>query len=1062
MSTPNQSPGLQTGSAAASRIDLLSVCLCFILSGLAALVYQTAWSRQFALVFGTSELAIAAVLAAYMGGLALGAWLIEKRIHQVRWPVLWYANLELGIAVAAVALVPAGLWLAEQLLIMLFGAQPTPPGTMLGGTSLFYLAAAFAVLLVPTTLMGATLPLLARHTVHSEQQIGRRIGLLYACNTGGAVGGALLGALFLLPEFGLMKTVWVAAGINLLVAVLALTLSRTPTNRAPAPEAAGDEPSQPPPERLLAGASPAWVLPLMLLSGAVSFLHEVLWTRMLGHVLGSSIYAFGVMLASFLAGIALGGGLGAALARRRETAARWLAVSELAAAVAAVGAWYALQRISPALDSMMQRVSFGFMLLFPLAFAIGVTYPLAVRVLARSVADAAPASARVYSWNTVGAILGAIAGGFLIVPALRYEGSVQLAVIASCVLAGVASFVLFKPDKWFGIPVTVTALAVAILFTPKPPEALLRYSPLRVEGKGELLYYGTGRSAAVVTLRLGDQIFVRTNGLPEAAIDLRGTAPQLYAEAWMAPLAVLARPQLQDMLIVGFGGGRVVEAVPPSVRSIDVIELEDKVIDANQVLGERRLRDPLHDPLRDQRVNLIINDARGALQLTTKKYDAIISQPSQPWTAGASHLYTREFMQQVRDHLNPGGLFVQWMNVDFLDEQLLRSLVATINAVYPHVRVYRPAPPTLLFLASDAPIEAERHIAATRAALAAAPKHYGRLGLNVVEDLVVALAMDDQGSRAFAGDADTITDDANRFAVASIYDFGRNISGEDIGYLLAPYDPLLRADSFIHREPEQQLAFDYVARRIHATVPVDESARARLKQLASQLQQPDLQAYVRSLTLTNDLHSSEMQRVQENDVKLYPDSPLLRDALLSGRLAALRGGDESDGSGILTSQNAGSGNVVLRATQFAIRHDWDNVAKLDLELAQIPWTSLWSSQALRLRVEWRVYKHGTTLSSHFDADSIEMIDRLMIAEPKPRLYLLRALSAGDEPYLLMESVFRYTLLMLQGQVTTETITRPEFDTLKQRFEQLSGDERIHHAHFLEVQSAVNAAEALLR
>lgn len=1050
MSTSNQAANSEQATSG-NWLNLLGVCLCFILSGVAALVYQTVWARKFALVFGTSELAIAAVLAAYMGGLSLGAWLIERRLTQVRRAVLWYVNIEIAIAVAALVLVPAGLWLAEKLLVMVFGGQATLPAATLGGTSLFYLAAACAVLLIPTTLMGATLPLLARHVVHSEQQIGRRIGLLYACNTAGAVAGALLGALVLLPGYGLTKTTWAAAAINLVVALLAFTLIKTS-----APYASDAHETAPlPSERMRAGFSAAWVLPLMLLSGAVSFLHEVLWTRMLSHILGSSIYAFGVMLASFLAGIALGGGLGAVLARRRETAARWLAISELAAAVAAVGAWYALQKLSPDVGSLAQRVRFGFTLLFPLAFAIGLTYPLAVRVLARSVDDAAPASARVYSWNTVGAIVGAVAGGFLIVPALRYEGAVQLAVIASCVLA-VACFALFKPGKWFGVAVTASALALSVLFIPKQPEALLRYSPLRVSGTGELLYYDVGRSTAVVTLRLADQMAVRTNGLPEAAVDLRGTPPQLYAEAWMAPMAVLARPQLQDMLVIGFGGGRVLEAVPPSVQRIDAIELEDKVIAANRLMTERGLRDPAYDPLRDARVNLILNDARGALLLSTKKYDAIVSQPSHPWTAGASHLYTREFMQQARGHLNPGGVFVQWMNVDFLDEPLLRSLLATLHAVYPHVRVYRPAPPTLLFLASDAPIEPERNIAATRAAFAAAPDHYARLGLNVVEDLIVSLVLDDRGSKVFSANAAVITDDVNRFAVSSLYDAGRSISAESLGTLLLANDPLLDAAGFIHRELAPRLAFDYLARRLYEYSKYDSSARVRLERLGHLFPATDLQTYTKALLRTG-LQSSELQQSRVGDAQRHPDSLLLRDAVLEPQVAALQ---FNDGAAALTGFTAALDPVVLQAAQHAARNEWPKVAALDTALAQVPWTSLWNHQAVRLRIEWRVHDAESGPALH--AESIRMIDRLAVIQPDPRLYLLRALSAGGEPHILTESLFRYTLAMLQGVIALDDVPRAEFERLQHRFEQVSAQDGINPYHLVEVQNTVGAAAGMLR
>lgn len=1040
--------------------NLLVICICFIFSGVAALVYQTAWTRQFSLVFGTSELAVAAVLAAYMGGLALGAYLIEKRIKHVQRPVLWYAGLELGIAIAALLLIPAGLWLAEHLLVLVFGGQSAPPSATLGGTSLFYLIAAFAVLLVPTTLMGATLPLLARHAVHSEQQIGRRIGLLYAANTAGAVGGALLGALFLLPKYGLTKTIWIGAAINLLVAALALTLSKTASNRSLETQTAvADSVPSEPAERMRGSVSPAWVLPLMLLSGAVSFLHEVLWTRMLGHVLGSSIYAFGVMVASFLAGIALGGGLGALLARRREGAARWLAISELAAGIAAMGAWYGVQRISPAVDSLAQRITFGFTLLFPLAFAIGLTYPLAVRVLARTVSDAAPASARVYSWNTVGAILGSIAGGFLIVPALRYEGSVHLAVIASCVLACVACFALFRVNKWFGIPLTAAALIVAVMFMPTQPEALLRYSPLRVNGQGELLYYDVGRSAAVVTLRQGDQIALRTNGLPEASIDTLGATPQLYVEAWMAPLAVLARPQLQDMLIVGFGGGRVLEAVPPSVRTVDVIELEDKVIEANRNIAKRRLRDPLSD----SRVNLIINDARGALHLTEKRYDAVVSQPSHPWTAGASHLYTREFMQQAKDHLKPGGVFVQWMNVDFLDESLLRSLVATINDVYPHVRVYRPAPPTLLFLASDAPIEPERQIAATRAALAASPAHYARLGLNTVEDLVVSLALDDDSSRSFASGAAVITDDANRFATASVYDFGRNISAENVGRLLAPYDPLLKIDSFIYRELGQKLAFDYVMRRAGAYSQFDGSARERMAKLVTLFPNSDLQVYVQSLVLQSTFQTSQAQQVQLIGATMYPNSQLLSDTILESSLGTLAFGNASPEATKLATHPSPIANLLIHTAQFAAHEDWSNVAAQDEALAQVPWTSIWNTQAAQLRVEWRARVRNPDLRPRFSEESTAIADRINMIQPNPQMFVLRAWSnvGVNKPHTILESIARYSTLALQSQSTMDNNTRSGFHngfkTLQPLMEQLRNESSIDKQRYQEVSSLLTQA-----
>ena len=1051
----------KTSTPSNSWLNLLVILLCFILSGVAALVYQTAWTRQFSLVFGTSELAAAAVLAAYMGGLALGAYLIEQYIQKIKRPVKWYAILEIGIAAAAVVLIPVGLWLSEKLLVVLFGGQSSPPTSTLSGTSLFYLIAAFAVLLVPTTLMGATLPLLARHTVHNEQQIGRRIGLLYACNTSGAVAGALLGALLLLPKFGLDRTVWIAAAINAFVALLALSLANTAADTVDTPTDSNlNSANQHEPWK--AGISPTWVLPIMLLSGAVSFLHEVLWTRMLGHVMGSSLYAFGIMLASFLAGIALGGGLGAVMARSREVAARWLALSEFAAAAAAIFAWWRIQQISTAVDSLSQRGWFSFWSLFPLAFAIGLTYPLAVRVLARNVNDAAPASARVYSWNTVGAILGAITGGFLIVPALRYEGTVHLAVIASCLLAVITALVLFKPNKLFGIPLILSAITAGAVFMPKAPEALLRYSPLRVNGQGEMLFYDVGRSAAVVALRQGDQIAVRTNSLPEASIDGVGALPQLYVEAWMAPLAVLARPQIQDMLIIGLGGARVLEAVPPSVHAIDVIELEDKVVEANRHIAKRRLI----DPLADSRINLILNDARGSLQLTNKMYDAVVSQPSHPWTAGASHLYTRQFMQQAKDHLKPGGLFVQWINVDFLDEGLLRSMVATINDVYPYVRVYRPAPPTLLFLASDQPIEPEKDIQATRAAFAASPAHYQRLGLNVVEDLLSSLVLDNEGSRAFANGATLITDDRNRFATASVYDFGKNISSESVGFMLAPYDPLLKADSFIYRDLNGQISYSYLGQRIGAYLQWDRSARDRLNNYANLFINTELQAFLQSQIFQNLYQNDQAEQILSAAMNTYPNSELIRSTLLVRNMTALVSGNSTDALKQLAKKANNESALVLTAGQLAARGDWDSVANLDQALAQIPWTSLWIDQASQLRVEWRARVLNENLRPQYSEESLAIINRISLIHSIPQMYLLRAWATnGINKPALMESIARYSIVVIQNQGNMNeglrALYRNGINSLRKMFEPLASDNSIDRNRYEEVLNLFNQASYIV-
>ncbi|HTQ35747.1 MAG TPA: fused MFS/spermidine synthase [Steroidobacteraceae bacterium] len=1015
-------------------------------------------------MFGTSELAVVAVLAAYMGGLALGAFLIERWIRRIARPVLWYAALELGIGVTAL-LVPLLLELAGTALVAMFGNQPAPPAAVLGGATLFYLAAAFVVLLLPTTLMGATLPLLVRHAVRVEADIGRRIGTLYACNTAGAVLGALSGALLLLPALGLRGTVWAAAALNLVVAGVALRLATRPVEAA-GPGIGGIAAAADSPDAAVAVADPSgtprpiangcWVLPLMLLSGAVSFVHEVVWSRMLGHVLGSSLYAFGVMLASFLAGIALGGALGAKLARERVASARWLALAQLAVAAAAMLAWLAIVHLPLEMTSFAARVGWGFGLLFPLAIAIGLTYPLAVRVLTPSADAAARCSARVYAWNTVGAIAGTLAAGLFILPALRYEGAVRLAVTASAVLAVLCCLLLFRPRPRVALPVGMLAVGIALLFAPRPPDALLRYSPLRISREGELLYYGVGRSAAVVALGQDGQIMVRTGGLPEAAVDRIGRAPQPYVEAWMTPLAVLARPALADLLVVGLGGGRVLEAVPPSVKHVDVIELEPEVVAANRAFAAQRAVDPLQDP----RLNLVFGDARGALALTGRRYDAIVSQPSHPWTAGASHLYTREFMQQARAHLRPGGVLVQWMNVEFVDADLLRSLLATLDAVFRHVRVYRPAPLTLLFLASDAPAAPELDLDATRAALAAAPGHYARLGLNVPEDLAAALALDDAGSRAFAAGAPAITDDRNLFATRSVYDRQRSLTAAQAGRLFAPYDPLSTLDG--------SLAVDYIARRLIAAAPLDASARERVAALAERHADTGLQVYLKSLIVQSVGQRAQALEVQQIGTTLYPQDGLLRDAVLESGMALPTTARPVARSarGAVDTMPGTAADTVLAAEAYAAASDWPALARLDAALARIPWTSLWSDRAQRLRAEWVARRADPPDARVAAARNLALIDREAVVDPTAELYLLRARSSmlGQRPADALESAASYADLLLQSGGATEDATRDghhaDLAWLRAMVDGLAPGHGITAARLAEVRLRLRRAQAL--
>src|SRR5262245_47909768 len=443
---------------------------CFFLSGLAALIYETAWTHEFAFVFGTSELAVATVLAAYMGGLAAGAALAGRFGPRLARPVLTYGLLELGIAVAALA-VPLGIAASRWLYVALFGSQEVLPDA--GGltTAVFYLVCSFLILLVPTAMMGATLPLLARHSVRSDREIGRRIGVPYAVNTAGAVVGTIAGAFVLLPAIGLRATIAAAAGVNALVFAAAWALSRSAPGVAAVAETPVSDDS--------AGGRARWILGLIFASGFVSFTYEVLWVRLVGHVVGSGAQAFATMLASFLAGIAIGSAIASRLASSPRRAALGFSLAQLGIAVFSVAAFALVNRLPEFVDWVeLQRsaviwahIGACAVSLFPPALCIGATFPLAVRVLARGSDTAGPASARVYTANTMGSIAGSISAGFFLVPGLGFAGALIFGVATNLLLAAAAALI-FEPRRRIVAAIAAASGVALAVFPPSTPWVL--------------------------------------------------------------------------------------------------------------------------------------------------------------------------------------------------------------------------------------------------------------------------------------------------------------------------------------------------------------------------------------------------------------------------------------------------------------------------------------------------------------------------------------------------------------------------------------------------------------
>ena len=1038
-----------------SWLIFVGVVACFFLSGLAALLYQTAWLRQFSLVFGTSELAVATVLAAYMGGLALGSAIAGRYAGRVTRPVLVYGILEAGIALSALA-VPLLLLAARGLYAAMLGDQPAPPDAATIGQPVFYLLVAFVVLAIPTGFMGATLPLLIRYAVRTDAEVGSRVALLYAINTAGAVCGTLIAAFALLPALGLNRTVWVGVAINALVFVIAAALARGRRDSAPSDEtiAAAAPPdfatacirplftqSEPPKARLttIFRTQPAWMLPLMLVSGANAFLYEVLWTRMLAHVIGGSIYAFATMLAAFLTGIALGGGLAGKFAENRERAAFAFAFTQVAIGVLSMGVYAWMGPLIPDAPSTRAMALFAGSVMLPATIFIGATLPLSVRVLVRDETEATAGTARIYAWNTVGAIFGAILAGFVLIPGLGFEGTIRFAVSVNFFLALWTAACVARPRL---IPIGVACagvVAVLAAYSPARPQAVvLSGAYFRASAVEEQeLYYAVGRSSTVMLLATGNNYDLRTNGLPEASVAVRGSPPNINTQKWLTALAVAARPETRYMLVVGFGGGVALEGVPPSVESIDVVELEEEVIVANRLLTGLRDIDPLEDP----RFNIVINDARNALRLTRKSYDAIVSQPSHPWTAGASHLFTREFVADVKSHLNDGGVFLQWMNSQLVDEALLRTLAATLTGEFEHVRLYQPTTGVLMFLASDAPLDVELEAARTGRPFIDHPAHYGRLSLHGVEDLLAALAIDEESLRSFARFAEISTDDNNLMATRSRA-WGDGLQDDELMELLQPFDPLLRRDSWVHTRLGESIDYGYIARRLAGGSQV-----SRATQMAAVIPDFSRQFEVYGLLFRADGEEDQAREALTNALRANPLNMQARYSIIRDHLDELSRGEAPEDIQEIAAELTGPAAAVLRGLPFEAAADWYSLAAIDAELAESRLTDAWFQEVVRLRAAWRV--NAAEDRDRLAHEALQLIEQALSFESDEDLYRMRAQSSrtvGDHNRLLESSAVlgAYVSDYLNASYAAQyTLSAEELDQVRVKLasiaDQLGGD-----------------------
>ncbi|MBX7218933.1 MAG: fused MFS/spermidine synthase [Blastocatellia bacterium] len=707
----------------------LSIAFLLFGSGMCALIYQTAWLREFRLIFGASTAASAAVLAIFMGGLGVGGILLGKRADTHERPLALYAQLELLIAFS-VAVTPALVWLAR------WGYSAVGGTPVLGVTAGTVVRLCFAtlVLCVPTFLMGGTLPAAAK-AAETDDDLGRQnLALLYGSNTLGAVTGTVLATFLLLETYGTRLTLWLACLVNVVVALIARNLT-TPTTQTDAP------PVSPTPTPLNSVAvqsgwnpSERFVLLAAALVGFAFLLMELVWYRMLGPLLGGSTFTFGLILAVALLGIGLGGAAYAFFGRNQPASfagfAWTCALEALFLAIPfALGDRLAFVAI---LLRPLQALGFlgqvgGWLVLtvvvvFPAAFISGVQFPLLIALLGRGAENVGKHIGVAYAWNTVGAIVGSLAGGFGLLPLLTAVGTWKLVVV---LLSGLALLTVFLPrflstenkSHAAGLPTGIQPLvaslvAILLLFS-SGPTAAWRHSPIgagRVvltdSTRNELRDWAALRRRAIAWESEGieSSVALGADGGYEFIVNGK-TDGHTIIDAGTAVMSGLVgailHPNPKRSLVVGMGVGSSAGwlAAVPTMDRVDVVELEPAILKIARMCG------PVNENvMSNPKVHTFLGDAREVLMTTRERYDIIFSEPSNPYRAGIANLFTQDFYRAATARLNDGGFFVQWLQAYESDSGTIRSVYATISSVFPQVETFQSRDGDLLLVASQKPV----------------------------------------------------------------------------------------------------------------------------------------------------------------------------------------------------------------------------------------------------------------------------------------------------------------------------------------------------------------------
>src|SRR6266571_3356934 len=664
-------------------------------SGCAALIYEIVWLQLLQLVIGSSAVSLGLLLAAYMGGLCLGSAALPRMIPPSRNPLRVYACLELGIAFFGIATL-FGLPVISRIYV----------AGMVGMVGRGIVAG--VCLLPPTLLMGASFPVVARWAQTTSKAVSW-IGYLYSANVAGAVVGCVISGFYLLRVYDMATATYAAAAINAAMAVLALGLA---TATSP-PELRVERPETMEGSRRAPGAILVYVT--IGLSGLTALGAEVVWTRLLSLLLGATVYTFSIILAVFLMGLWIGSGAGSLLVRHIQQPRLVLAGIQMLLAAAIAGTAYTITRWLPfwPVDPWLSMnpwfnfdldVTRSVRTIFPATLLWGASFPIALASAAAEGEDPARLSGEIYAANTAGSVIGALAFSLALIPSIGTRGSHQVLIALSITAAvvAIASFVwavrgrtgITEPRMAIRLAATLVGiliLASALVSTVSGiPWQVIAYgrrvAPILrgIDPSSEAtpVFVSEGINSSVVITDRAGQRFFYVSGKSEASSALL----DMRLQRIMGHLPALIHRQPKSVLVVGFGAGVTAGSfVPyPDMESIVVCELEAAIPPAsNKFFGPQN-----YNVLDDGRTRMIYDDARHFILTSPEKFDVITTDPIHPWVKGTSALYSKEYFELVRSHLNPGGIAAQWLPLYESDEETVKTQLATFFDVFPEGTVW--------------------------------------------------------------------------------------------------------------------------------------------------------------------------------------------------------------------------------------------------------------------------------------------------------------------------------------------------------------------------------------